>query len=196
MSKAVCWASHPLQPFHNTNLKGDINCPICMAANLAIQPALSLLIEARHTHNSLPFPVKKAKVTTTPRGAAMGTRSQSSAEKGKAPVTCPLTITSPLPHSLSFLSHTTPDQHTKTLGILGSSPCDTSPHHPRLTSPPPHIHLVHTHPHQQDSCKVLGFCTEPVILQEVRKVNPLPSRPREDLRHGSMQLWNSMAQNP
>jgi len=37
--KAVCWGSHPLESFHNTDFKGHINCPLCGMLNLASKPA-------------------------------------------------------------------------------------------------------------------------------------------------------------
>jgi len=119
--KTVCWGRHPLESFHNTDFKGHINCPLCGMLDLASQRAFSLLQETCHTNPSLPLPVKKTKVFTTPRTSCMGTRSRSSAEKEKTSVTYPPTPTSPHSHSFSALIHNTHDMYTshpKFLGIL------------------------------------------------------------------------------
>jgi len=197
--KVVCWGSHPLEPFHNTDFKGRINCPLCGMLNLASQPAFFLLQEVYHTNPPPPLPVKKAKVATTPRTASMGTLSQSSAEKEKTSVTCPPTFTSPHSHSLSALVHNTHDMYTSHpnfVGILRFFPCDKSPQHPRPTSDLSHTHLRHIHPHPQESVNNLGLDAAPSTLTEVKKVCFLPPRARVQPRHsptlvqrGSIPLW-------
>jgi len=119
--KTVCWGSHPLELFHNTDFKGHMNCPLCCMPNLASQPSFSLLQEACLTNPSLPLPVKKAKVATTPRTSSMGTRSRSFVEKEKSSVNCPQTVTSPHSLLLPALLHTTHDMytfHSKTVSTL------------------------------------------------------------------------------
>ena len=165
-----------------------INCPLCGMLNLASKPAFSLLQEACHTNPSLPLPVKKAKVVTTPRSSSMGTSSRSSAEKEKSSVTCPPTSTSPHSHSFSALIHNTHDVHTshpKFVGILRFLPCDTSLQHPRPTTHLSSTHLCHIHTLPQESVNNLGLDTAPSTLTAVKKVCFLSPRARVEPRHPS-----------
>jgi len=154
--------------------------------NLASQPAFSLLQQACHTNPSLPLPVKKAKVVTTPRTSSMGTRSRSSAEKEKTSVTYPPTSTSPHSHSFSALIYNTHDMYTshpKFLGILRFFSGDKSLQHTRPTTQLSPTHLFHIHPHSQESANNLGLDTAPSTLTVVKKVCFPSLRARVDLRH-------------
>ena len=116
----------------------------------------------------------------------MGTRSRSSAEKGKTSVTCPPTSTSPHSHSFSALIHNTHDMYTshpKFVGMLRFFPCDKSLQHPRPTTHLFSTHLCHIHPHPQESANNLGLDSAPSTLTVVTKVCFLSPRARVEPRH-------------
>jgi len=183
-SKVVCWGSHSLELFHNTDFKGHINCPLCGMPNLASQPSLSLLQEACLTNPSLTLSVTKATVSTTPR-PPVGTRSRNSVDKNKDSVTYPPPFTSPHFHPLSDLLHNTHDMYTLQpifVGIITFVPCGKNTHHPPSISHLSHTHARYTHTHPQESAKNLGPDTVPSTLTAVKKVG---FRPRVEPPHST-----------
>jgi len=156
--KVVCWGSHPLELFHNTDFKGHINCPLCRKPNLASQPSLSLLQETCLANPALPLPVKKVRVATTPR-PPVGTRSRSSADKDRSSVIYPPPPTPLHSHLPLDLLHSTLVKYTlqptfddsPTFASLGKN-THQSPSNADIS----HTHAYYIHTHPQESAKQLG----------------------------------------
>jgi len=128
--KVVCWGSHPLEPFHNTDFKGRINCPLCGMLNLASQPAFFLLQEVYHTNPPPPSLSRKQKWPPLPEPLvwARSVKAPQKRKKLRLLALQPSHLPTPILSPLWYTTHTTCTHPTQILLASSDFSPVTNPH--------------------------------------------------------------------